>query len=216
MRRFLFALLVTGYLLPAAHAQASFGFQAGLNVANLQVSDDDPIDELGDEQPRLGLTAGIVADIPFTPSLSFHPELLFSQKGERYSAGDGEFEATLTAQINYIEVPLLLRYALPIGQNGLTIGLEGGPAVAYKVSAGLACSGDIPDEFCSEEDELDRTTTALDVGGAIGVTVGAGPFSVGGRFTQGITSINDEDDALGDTNVRNQVFSVFGRFTLGQ
>lgn len=216
MRRFLFVLLAAGVTLPAARAQASFGFQAGINVADLQVSDDEPAPEGFDEQSRLGLLVGVVADVPLSPSLSFHPELNYSQKGERYVVDAAGVEGSVTTRIDYVEVPLLLRYAMPVGQNGLTIGLEGGPTLAYKINAGFSCSGAFEDTECTDDGELDEDTTDFDLGAALGVTVGAGPYSVGLRYTQGITSINDSADDTDETTVRNRVFSVFGRFMLGR
>ena len=220
------ALLVPA-LVPAASAQTTFGLKAGLNVANVSLDDDAEADfeELGlDQQPRLGIVAGVFADVALTPQLTFHPEVLYSQKGVTYTSDDDDAsDLSLTQKIDYVEVPLLLSYRLPLGQNGLSIGLEAGPTLAYKVSTGTDCDGDGPvaDLICGvfeTEEDADDGIRDYDLGGALGLTVGAGPFAVGARYTQGITTIDDTEGQAdeADANVRNRVFSFTASYSFGR
>jgi hypothetical protein len=207
---------------PLAQAQTTFGIKAGLNVANVTLDDDVEADfeQAGLElKPRLGLVAGVFADVALTPQLSFHPEVLFSQKGFTLSPESEDLDFTVTQQIDYVEVPLLLSYRFPIGQNGLGIGIEAGPTLAYKVSTGTSCDGegdieDLCDSFDDEENEDDGIRD-YDFGGAVGLTVGAGPFGVGARFTQGLTTIDDTEGQADepDANVRNRVFSLTANYS---
>ena len=207
--------------LPAAQAQTTFGLKAGLNVANVTLDDDVEagFEVLGVElQPRLGLVAGVFADVALTPQLSFHPEVLYSQKGYTLTSEDDDLDFTVTQQIDYVEVPLLLSYRIPAGPNGLVFGIEGGPTFAYKVSTGTSCSGDDFDALCDAldvEENEDDGIRDYDLGAALGLTVGAGPFGVGARFTQGITTIDDTEGQADeeDANVRNRVFSLTANYS---
>lgn len=205
---------------PAASAQTSFGVRAGLNVANASFNEDEtPVfggTEL-EKQSRLGLVAGVFADIALTPSLSFHPEVLYAQKGFRVvTVDDADVDGSITQQLDYVEVPLLLSYRIPAGPNGLVFGIEGGPAVAFKVNTGYSCSGDL-EPFCelfeSDGGIDDDGVRDLDVGAALGLTVGAGPFGVGARYTQGLTTIGDAEDEADAVDARNQAFSVTAHYT---
>ena len=220
-RPFLFAAALAA-LAPAATAQTTFGLKAGLNVSTITLDDDAEalFDAAGVEiQPRLGLVAGVFANLPLTPQLSLRPEVLFAQKGYTLSAADEDFDFSVTQQIDYVEVPLMLNYRALVGQNGLAIGVEAGPTFAYKVSTGTSCSGDdsVPalcDDFDTPENGDDGVRD-YDLSGALGLTVGAGPFDVGARYTQGLTTIDDtegqEDEQ--DNNIRNRTFSFTAAYS---
>jgi hypothetical protein len=222
MRTYLLAVGLGLLAAPAVSAQTTFGLRAGLNVTNVSTDDDaaDLLDALGlDKRPRLGLVAGVFADVALTPNLTFHPEVLYSQKGFTLVPEDEDIDASITQQIDYVEVPLLLSYRIPAGPNGLVFGLEGGPTLAYKVSTGTSCSGDdISDAECDGFDVAENEDDGVrdyDLGAALGLTVGAGPFGVGARFTQGITTIDDTEGQADeeDDNVRNQAFSVTAQYS---
>ncbi len=217
MRRFLLPALLLAAA-PLAQAQTTFGLTAGLNVANVSFDGDDDFGDALEKQPRLGLVAGVFADIALSPQLAFHPELLYSQKGYKLSGDDGTDSGSITAQVDYLEVPLLLSYRIPVGQNGLALGLEAGPTLAYKLSTGVSCGGVVTDEVCDalEDDGFSDNVRSFDAGVAGGVTLGAGPFGVGLRYTQGVTTIDETDGDAEGVDARNGVFSVSARYAFGR
>ncbi len=220
----LFPLLVLA--LPTA-AQPSFGIKVGVNAADISDIDADLPEINGVEsQSRLGLTIGLTADVPFTPSLSIRPELLYVQKGYKSSfdvpAGvfDPEqgIEGSVTAEIDYLEVPLLLAYTFPTS-SPLEVAVEAGPTLAYKLSTGFSCSGDFEDEGCEDDEFEDEDGLRdFDLGGAVGVTVGSGPFGVGVRYTNSLLSIakGDEFDTNEDFSPRNQVLTASLMYRFGR
>lgn len=220
MRTFLVAAAVGLLSLPAS-AQAAFGLRLGLNAATISDIEEVDDDDL-EKQARLGVVAGVMADVPLTAQLSFHPELLYSQKGYKLAISiddpNASIDGSLTAKVDYLEVPLLLHYAIPVGQNGLVVGIEAGPTLAYKLNVGVGCSGDFDDlGECDAFEVEDNTVRDFDIGVAGGVTVGAGPFGVGLRFTQGVTTIDDSEGAGDDDfSPRHQVFSVTGHYSFGR
>lgn len=204
-------------------AQPSFGVTAGLNVATVDFSiDGTAVENLA---PRLGLVAGAFAELPLTPSLSVRPELLYSQTGFTQTtdgADLGGSSLTLGTEFDYLHVPVLLRYRLPLGPNGLVAGVEAGPALSYLVRSGISCRSDLAGLcalFDDPDGESDANVDDLDVGLALGATLGAGPFGVGVRYTHGLTNYFDDDEDRGgplfDIRALNRVFSVTARYTLG-
>lgn len=223
------ALFVVG---TTAQAQSpSFGLKAGLNVANISFEDEDDFFDIPgiDKQPRLGFVGGVTADVPFSSSFGLRAEVLYSQKGYAVHFDPSQVEAltrggfdegTVTAKIDYLEVPVLANVMFPM-QNGLEIGLQAGLAPAFKLSTGVGCSGFEDSNACEdfEADENDPDgIKSFDLGGALGLTVGAGPFAVDARYTMSLTTI-DEDDGSGifdPVDARNGVVSLTGVYRFGR
>jgi hypothetical protein len=207
---------------PAASAQVTFGLKAGFNVAEVSYDDgfEDALEASGVEQePRLGFTAGVFADVAITPALTVHPEVLYSQKGSMRAPRAAVVNGGVTRELAYVEVPVLLSLRAPAVLNGLVFGVEGGPTFAHKVSTGVRCSG-VYQEVCEAAGEpaenADRDGFRdYDLGAALGLTVGTGPFHFGARVTRSLTTVNDPEFEEAVTSARNQVFSVAAHYTFG-
>ena len=139
-----------------------------------------------------------MADFSFSDLISLHPEVLFSQKGVKYTSGGGGYTGSNTTQIriNYIDVPLLLR----VKADGLFF--EAGPQVGF---------------LASRKFEIDNTTISTSTDGTrkvdVGYIAGVGyqlpqGLELGVRYNGGISDVNDP--SLG-TKTRNSVF----QFQLG-
>ena len=179
--------------LPAAQAQTTFGLRAGLNVSDFSG------DEIPGSQPRLGFTGGAFVNLPVGASgLSVQPEVSYSQKGVDGDNNNVEY------RVDYIEVPILLRYQTVVTDSGLMVGGYAGPALGFKVSEELAGNAGAIDT------DLFKST---DIGAAFGVTVGAGAFGVDGRYTLGLSDATN--DASPD-DLRNGVFSIAATYTFGR
>jgi hypothetical protein len=219
MRLLLFAAALA--VAPAAFAQTSFGVTVGVNAANVGFSDFafDEVDGVS-KLARLGLTAGAFADLPLSGSLSFHPELAYAQRGYKVDfeipgAGKtgGFAEGSITAKADYLELPLLLAYHVR-GATGLDVAVEAGPSLAFKLSESSSCSSELS-ALCAANDE-DDDLKSLDVAVAGGVSVSAGPYGFGIRYTNSIPSIlKDDPDVAGDETARHQVLSAFARYRFG-
>ena len=199
--RYSLLLLAVGLALPAA-AQTTFGVRAGLNVADVSNTFED-FDDFGvDAQPRLGFVGGVFAEVPLSPSFAVRPEVLYSQKGARADFNDSDGDLAL--KIDYLEIPVLARFGVPVSPT-LGLGLLVGPAVAFKLNESIDGFDD------RDEDVVD----AVDYGVVAGGEVGSGPFFVDLRYTFGLASVAAELDESEDTP-RNGVFSVSGTFKFGR
>ena len=193
MKKFSLSLGLLIGIASAANAQeARFGVKAGVNLASLTNNNTESKKNL------IGFAAGLMADFSFSDLISLHPEVLFSQKGVKYTSGGSGYTGGNTTQIriNYIDVPLLLR----VKADGLFF--EAGPQVGF---------------LASRKFEIDNTTISTSTDGTrkvdVGYIAGVGyqlpqGLEVGVRYNGGISDLNDP--SVG-TKTRNSVF----QFQLG-
>ena len=225
MRTALVSALALGLALPAA-AQTTFGVRAGLNVSSLRLGFEEGgggTFEGRDGTPRLGFTGGVFAEIPLSPTVALRPEVLFSQKGEAFSrtvsVNGGSFESEIDVQLSYVEVPVLVRVAVPVGR-GLGVALLAGPAVALEVGESVRSesrSDGEPRPGGGAVLDADVFRSA-DVGLVVGAEVGAGPFAVGLRLTEGLLDVSDPGSGELNQGIefRNRAVSVTGVLRLGR
>jgi hypothetical protein len=131
---------------------------------------------------RLGPVAGGFAQIDLSTRFVLRPEVLYVAKGETYSSVLGD----VTAQLDVLEVPLLLVARFPAGD--VTPALFAGPAVAFTMSAEFA-NEDIED---LEPFPETKTTDVSLIAGAE-ATFG-GKYSIEGRIWYGLTNLSDSPD----------------------
>ncbi len=179
---------------PAASAQTAFGARAGLNVSTFSGDDATNLD------PKLGFNGGVFANVPVGMSgLFVQPELGYAQKGAESS--------NRNEQVDYAEANLLVGYAVPVTETGLTIGAYAGPSLGLKVRESV--STNFLGMTVTADTDRFKTT---DLGALLGATVGAGPFAVDARYTLGL------QNALESSNqeLRNGAFTISGVYTFGR
>lgn len=198
MHRFLLAALAALIVFPTAHAQVSFGARAGLNVSTFTGESATDLD------PKLGFAGALTATAPIgTSGLFVQPELGYSQKGARYERNN----TTVTGSVDYFEPALMVGFAAPVTQTGLMLGVYAGPALGIKARENVSTTfGGIT---VTPNTDAFRTT---DVGAAAGLSVGAGPFAVDGRYTVGLANaLNDNQPGT----LRNSAFTVSASYRFG-
>ena len=134
MRNLPTLFVVVGLLLigSLANAQVRFGVKAGVNASNVR-------QDFGySENLLLGYQGGLVADIGLSSRLSFQPALLYTTKGFssklEFRNAQGALTETSRAifRANYLELPVLLVYKVPIGSSCVFFG-----GVGYYVAMGI-------------------------------------------------------------------------------
>lgn len=186
MKKVLLSLGLLVGIASAANAQeVRLGVKAGANLAN--VSGDDT----KEAKNLVGLAAGVMADFSFSDLISFHPELLYSQKGAKFE-GTG---ITSQTRFSYLDLPLLLR----VKADGLFF--EAGPQVGFllgqKSETTISGFGTITD---TNTDGLRK----FDVGyiAGVGYQLPQG-LEFGVRYNGGISDLSDP--SVG-SKTRNSVF----------
>ena len=180
----------------AAHAQgARFGLKAGVNLANITGY------YAPDNKTLVGLAAGVMADFGLNDLLSFHPELLYSQKGSKPYDNRGSAQV----RTSYLDLPLLLR----MHTNGLIF--EAGPQVGLVIAqkSEYTASGGSPVINTST-----ANTQKLDLGyiAGLGYQLASG-IEFGIRYNGGLLGVNNSSVSF--TGAHNSVFQFQVGYLLG-
>jgi hypothetical protein len=190
----------------AAQGGLEIGAKVGLTSSTLDVETGDPI-----EIDRLtGFGGGGYLRIPLG-SLALQPELLWMRKGASVSSPDFG-DTTLDLKFDYVEIPLLL--VIPIStQGGVSPYFFGGPAIAFEAGCEISAEGGGIDVTvdCDEGEDIDveverkKTDLGIALGAGIRIPAGAGGVLLEGRFTYGLTNL---DDSAEDDTIKNRSIAV--------
>ena len=191
----------------AAHAQR-FGITAGATFSSVRTSGDLTLSN------RTGSTFGVSLQVPAGSTFTFQPELLFISKGAKFSSANsvGNF------RLDYVEIPLLLRYDISRGIIGPHIYL--GPSAGFNVGcnvSGTLTSGTNTSTTCSNNNFKPKS---LDYG----ITAGAGvDFNLGGlaatggaRYGIGLADIRSDNSTTFRNRVHNGVLSLYVGLLFGK
>jgi len=165
---FFTVLLVSGSVM----AQ-SLQVKAGINLANVSVTDNGSVDEA---KKLTSFQVGVIGDLPLgSKMLSFQPGILYTGKGSKAQSGSTSSSTYSIQTFNpkYIEIPANFVFKLPFSKEGrvfagagpyLGIGIAGKNKVVGKF-AGIDYSGEKDIKFSND----DPTTTSEDEGAGFGI-----------------------------------------------
>ncbi len=174
------------------------GLKGGMNLAN--IVGDDIMDEA---DTKIGFVFGGFATYDVNEMISIQPEVLFTMKGMTAEEDDMK----LTYNLNYLEIPVLLKVNFPTGGNaGPNIFV--GPAIAFNLSSTYTF------EYDGEEDDGDlEDVTPVDFGIVVGGGINFGNINIDARYNIGLSSI--DDSGAGDpADLKNSVISIMLGFAL--
>lgn len=173
-----------------------YGFRLGLGVA--QVSSDSKL--LDSNDPRTGLTVGAVVGVGLTPSapLYFETGLMYNEKGGKSTYNGEKF----TYQLNYLELPLVLKYRIPVSR-GITVD----PLFGGYLSCGVG--GKIKDyneraAYGSFSDDYNDNFRRFDGGLRVGCGVSVSNFYAEAAYDLGLANVgkdNFDDTRTGSFNL---------------
>ena len=180
-----------------------FGVKGGVNLSNLYV------DDVEDENMKVGLNLGLYGKIPIGKGFSIQPELIFSSKGAKLTynnalMGKGEYRFNL----NYVELPVL--GVINLAKN---LNLHAGGYVSYLAAANikdLEDDGTISNIKDLNADNFNR----FDYGLVGGLGVDVENFTIGARYNYGLNEIGKSGSLSGDLtkNSKNSVIAVYVGF----
>jgi hypothetical protein len=169
----------------AAAVDIMLGLKGGVNIANVHGED---IPE--DNKTRLGFIGGVSFDFKVHEMFSLQPELLYSMKGCKLTAGDDE----AVWKFNYIEIPVLVKLHIPAGE-AVDPSFFVGPAVGMNLSADFEITEDSETESIDISDNVKDVEFSVVVGAGLDITVGErGAFIIDLRFDYGLTTLDDTSD----------------------
>ncbi len=217
-----FILVFTVIFMAALSARANdvtFGIRGGLNIANFtgddtEVVDDDTGEKISTES-LLGMAIGGYLNIPISETFSIQPELIYSQKGAKYSQTytfqgmEIEYEAAF--KLDYLDIPVLAKISFPSGSS--TPYLYFGPSIGMNLSAKLeveVTSGGITlSDSADMKDYVKSTDTGIVVGGGIQLT---GGLSLDARYTVSLSTIDEPAEGFDEGDIKNSVVSILAGY----
>ena len=190
----------------SANAQSSalpmpprrFGITLGANSATYSGN------ELGDVSRRTGLLAGVLAVLPFSPTIAFEPEIAYSMKGANASdSSQPGFSGSVT--MGYLQIPALVRFELAAATVGPKPFIYAGPALAFKTSCTFEVHGPgISDSSSCNDAEGNVNSTDFSLIGGAGIAFNMGGRTVGlaARYDYGLSNVSKAGD------LKNRVLSI--------
>ncbi|MEE9438355.1 MAG: porin family protein [Saprospiraceae bacterium] len=188
-------------------AQFNLGIKGGVNfyTANTKLY----IDAI-DNAPKTYTSSnwGLVSDIQLTNNISLHPELQFSKKGfvldESTSFNllglDIPVGANITTQINYIEIPILLKATIGTG-NVKGYGIIG-PSIGHAATANiqpkvtLLIDWYLPKiDIDLNDDMYNRREISGIIGGGVEYQMNKGKLFTDLRYQYGFTNVFNQSTA---------------------
>ncbi len=190
MKRIL-GVLLTLALVPCVTASAqagmAFGVKGGVSLSHVNA-------DLFHTDNRTGFVGGVYGTFDLSPAIGVQPELLFVRKGAKLFSTDvtiggitfGSVGSTL--DVDYVEIPVLLRISAP-NPSPVDLRLLAGPVMSIKMNEQLSTTGLIGVSL--DTDQVKTSDFGLAVGGAAAIRNGTMSVVAEGRYTFGLTNISD-------------------------
>lgn len=205
-------IVLGGAFIPSvATAQKSgditIGVMAGLNDATWS---QDPAPGDVTFGYKVGLVAGGFLGVQVNDVFSVEPQALYSQKGTKVKGTGSKSSLEGSVRITYIEVPVLVKYWIPVSDSQVRPFVFAGPDVEFKVSctaegAILAVTGSTDCDKTGTEIKLKSTDLGATAGAGIQFKAGNQTVRVDARYTLGLTDINDAGD---NRKIKNRAFAA--------
>ncbi len=160
--------------------------KGGLTMSNMTIKDDNTTYS-DDNKTRTGFHVGIAAELPLFAGIYFEPGVMFATRGYKIDLAEASYN------LNYINVPLNLKYKLGIGEFSVF-----GSAGAY---LGVGLNGKAKATILGKESEVDiefgdkKDLKMLDYGLALGAGIEYHNVIVGVYYDLGLANLSNIDFA---------------------
>jgi len=183
-----FSALVASATTAAAQEKVGAGFLGGASFSTLR-----DVDTAVEVRSTTGFGGGFYVAVPVAKSLIVEPELIYVNKGAGIESAD------VTLNLNYIEIPVLLRYQFTE---------DGGPFayVGPYVGLNVKCNTSVDTVGVACKDQSVEANTTF--GGTVGVGFQRGVWGFDIRYDYGFT------DAIKDEKGKNSTLMVLLRAAL--
>lgn len=177
-------VILAGISFATANAQFQFGAKGGLNVTSSSGSD------INDKWKSLvGFNLGFYARLPLADRLSIQPELVYSAQGAKYTNPD------VSRHLNYLNIPILLKYAAGSGFS-----METGPQIGFLLAAHDKANGN----SLTVKNSYNTTDFAWAVG--VAYKIPETKWGIDARYNFGIANIENRGVTGHTGSIRNNAF----------
>ena len=198
MKKVLLIAVIALLSLSNVNAQdVKFGAKTGLNLSNYT-------GDVENSETKIGFNIGAFVEIGLSDKFTFQPELLFSTQGAKSedSEGSDSFEQTIKA--NYLNVPLMLKYAVSD-----KFALEFGPQIGFLLSANREGTQTFDGNTDIINEDFKDSFKSIDFGLNFGASFDiVENIFIGARYNLGLANILDFEDMDSDDKAQNSVFSI--------
>ncbi len=210
MKKVLFVLIVAVVFVSAQvwafQGNPMFGVKGGINIAGTHGKDSEA--EGDTNSSRIAGVFGGFVEYPIGPTLSFQGEILYSMKGDKATWKEGDEEVEGTMKLAYLEIPMLLKANLPMGDK-MRPQVYAGPAIAFKMSAKHETEGGSYSGTEDLKDVIKGTDFGLVMGAGVGFPMGARTISLEARYDLGLTNIVKKQAGMDkEPEVKNNAISI--------
>lgn len=187
-------------------AGVKFGVKGGITLANTKSVPD--TFEGYKWETKMGLVGGVFAEVGLAKGFSLQPEVLYVQKGAKISVSEGEIAGTLKVNIDYVEIPVLLKYNLI--SSGLTIpSIYAGPYFGFNTSAKMVISATgYPEESEDIKEDIKDTEFGLTFGLGLTQKLGVMKVTLDARYDLGLSNIAEVAEGPESIKTRTWLFMV--------
>ena len=135
--------------------------------------------------------AGLFMEYRFTDQFAIAPEVVFAAQGGKYDTKILGVELKETDHVNYINVPVMLKYyVIP------ELSIDFGPQVGFNVYSKNTAEVKAGGEGGKGTTDMKDFTKSVDFGLGLGLTYNiARDVFIQGRYTMGLTKVFDGQDA---------------------
>ena len=214
MKRFPIQLLAGALLLlhgsPVA-AQNTFSVLGGVNIASLDVSARDIIE---DTVALRRMSVGVALSVPVGGGLGLQFGASMAQKGGSLLVRDTVAGGESHIRANYFELTALARVGVPLLGSFVSAHLLGGPALGIETSCDVVLfedrDGGDAEEPSDCNDDRDTNDYGLAAGGGVEIWLSERlGISLGVLYTRGLADI-----AIGEDSARNRTLTLRGGLVL--
>lgn len=222
--------LVAAAILLTATANAQHGrFEAGVNFANVSVTDNGRVDKAN---MLTSFRVGIVGDIKLAPMIALQPGLYYTGKGSKVQSGDATSMNYFKQTTNpfYFEVPANIVFKFPFGSEShffvgagpyLAVGVGGKATtdgktfgVAFHSERSIEFSNDDPTTFNQEEGTGLGVMKRFDYGANGVIGIAGKSLVLSANYGLGLAKLQSGSNSGTDNNNKHRVISVNVGFRL--
>ncbi len=196
MKKVLSVVMAAVIFTAATQAQVKIGIKAGVGVANHH-SNTASATKLVSTDAFRSYHAGFVADMPLSDHIYLQPQLLYSQKGAKFTNAGSAFESTLTTRNIELATNVLYKVNTSFGK----VFAGAGPSITYGVNGKLQQNGQSNKLYTGDLKDWKRID--LGAGATAGVEFSNGLFT-SVNYQMGLLDINKS----AATNTKNRSLSV--------
>lgn len=196
--------LFLGMTVAAQTEKVKVGVKAGINISSLTI-DHSELSTSG----KIGLTGGMMVEIPIAKNFALQPELLYSEQGSKTSFSDADVTNsvyTSTIKLNYLNIPVMLKYYV-----AEALSIQAGPQLGILLKA----NNKYQDNFLGYKNQENFNLYKYSSGFDTALNFGLGyqfldKFTGDFRYSFSYSNVFKDGDAnhYVDNNMKNRVFQI--------